>query len=368
MPANYIQGQQNQNLRQRVQFNLKSYWEALHRDSHAADAVRQDSQKANEDLHRVELENSKYVTLSSTKKFRYYVAMVVLLAVYVIDTLLFGGVATMLAKSAFPNNDVMNYVVKIVTPLAFLTVEIYLALLIFEEKRPGVQQASGKKRINPWIIVGVIFALVMPALIISSHPDTVRLVNSSESLATLLSARLVGLTLVAFTVHAVVIFSGGYATEAKAFFLYRGEHKRLTNTIQKLNRAFEQYWQSVLGNYNAYSLELEAYNQQFPQTQISPLNFDGITRDFIRECISGGSEPEQIESVDRPQPAADPDGSVNAGNPHIYDEALDDEDTVVTPRSNNQNSSTEDNSADAENEYLRRILNKNMKDADDEVK
>ncbi|HSK73471.1 MAG TPA: hypothetical protein VK892_17365 [Pyrinomonadaceae bacterium] len=368
MPATYIQNQGNPAFRQRVQFNLSSFSESLHRDAHRADNARDESKKVSSDLSLLEGENRQFVTSSSSKITRYYVTAVIILAVYIIDTLLFGGVATLLAKSAFPDNDAMHYLVKFITPLAFLAIEIYLALLIYEKSQKRAQIGQNNSRMNLWIILGIIFALVMPALVISSHPDTVRLINSSESLAALLTTRLIGLTIVAFTVHAIVIFSGGHATEAKAFLLYRSKHKKLENQIQNLNRDFEQCYQSVINNYNAYSLELETYNQQFPNMRISPLNFDTVTRNFIRECLTGETGSDAAANTNQNQNRADSDVQPNAADPNL-NYANNHADNGFELNQPNQNGNqSESDSADGENEYLRSVLTRNIKDADDEVK
>jgi hypothetical protein len=380
MPALHVIRQTNQNAQMRAQTRMKGYSEDIHKAAHAADQVRQESTVGEDELALLEGHNTEFVSFTARQTSQQYLAMILLVAVYVIDTLLFGGVATLLAKSAFPGNPVMLYVVKIGVPMVFVGIEVYLSWLIYETRRKAAENTARRHAVNPWLFVGVIFALVMPVLVISSLTDTFRIFTAGDSLAKLLTARLIALTLAAFIVHSVVIFSGRFAVEAKAYFLYRSRHRRLRSLIQDRNRSFDLHCQSLVNSFNGYALDRETHFRQFPQVKISQLNLDSVTRELIRECMTGvataADESElPLENLrDQGDPHSNGSGAVypsevDEAGPAVANSAMRSNTIPFPPRAQSPTPAVEDRdeSLQAENEHLRQILTQRIRNADDEV-
>ncbi|MBX3291554.1 MAG: hypothetical protein KF881_01540 [Acidobacteria bacterium] len=372
MPATLLQRHNELSLRERVVSNLKRLSEALHRQAHEARIIRQESEKDGNDLTNLETNSPEFAAATPSEITGYYVVALAIVAIYILDILLFGGVANSLANIAFPGNESMLIVAKMAVPFVIITLEFFLAFLIYSRSQENTRAlANGAKRLNPYWIFGAILTLVMPALAIASHPDTVRLIHSGDSLGTLLLFKLVGLGLLAFAAHALVIFSGERGTKTKAFFYYRIMHRRLQNRLNDHNLNFDRLCLSVVGNWNAYSTEIESYNQRNPDTTIAPLNFDPTTRNFIEECVTGApaSEVEGDGDLSAPHYENGMNGNVQ-GQPATGDSGH--APFVYSAEGQSQNGSNNGRNSDhevenRENEFLRSVLTRRIRDAEDEV-
>lgn len=366
MPLRDIQLQENDNLRQSVLLNLNSYSESLVSNSSSARTFVQNRNSASKDLNSLERNNVKFVNLPATKVTGYYSTIAAFVAIYGLDVLLFGGVATKFAQKAFPDNEIMLYVIKFVSPLLILFLEFLLALKISQPKEQSTKIGTQKRRFSLWTFLGLVFALVMPLFIVSSDPDTVNVLNSDDSLATLLSVRLCGLLIVAFLAHGIVIFSGSFSSDTKAFLFFRYQRRKLANLITSLDEIIENYRQLVINAYNSYTLELATYNQQFPNNQIPRFEFDHITQQFIEEAFTGntnttlGSNENSAQTTPENTPEfTEPDTAT------VFDNSINN--NVSANETNANNAQDDANQVDGENEYLRSVLTRNIKDSEDEV-
>jgi hypothetical protein len=167
--------------------------------------------------------------------------------------------------------------------------DFLLALEISKAKEPSSNLKLKKGNYSGWTFIGLIFALVMPLFIIGSDPDTVTVLSGDDELNSLLIFRLCGLLIVAILAHGIVIFSGSFSADTKAFLFFRYQSRKLQNLINSFDEIIENYRQLIINTYNSYTLELATYNQQFPNNQIPRFEFDHITQQFIEEAFTGNS-------------------------------------------------------------------------------
>jgi hypothetical protein len=371
MPAAHIHEQEAEEIRHGTTTRLNDHFEVVQREAHRADEARFRRQRVARERGRLSGRNSNLTEVPSHLETRHYIALLLLAAIYVIDFFLFGGVANSLARASFPNSGVWLYFIKLLTPAAFLIFELYLATLIYESRsapRTGTAPRSG---FSLWLLIGVVFSLAMPAWIVASHPDTLKFLNGGSNQSALSLSRLIGVVIVAFAIHFVIIFSGRLAEEAKGFVLFQARVRRLNRQVQALDAEFGDAAQLVVNRFNRYYQDLHSYNQQNPGRVMPAAEFDAITRALVNELF--GREVIQTPApaaIGRDRQAATDRSQETQGNgarssyspPPPAPEP-------VSPNGHAPREVDNDDAggADGETEYLRRILSGRVRDADEEM-
>lgn len=386
MPAAYINNRQQQEGRREVEESLRSDVVIMHRDAHRADSSRSVSNKIYQELRQIENRHRKFMDATTGTRARCYLFVVVIVAVYFLDVMLFGGAANLLAKKSFPNNLIMYYAFKFAIPAVILAIELWLAILIYGKFTEEDEPLQRKTKINLWFLAGVVFALVMPLFIVASDPDILRYLNGGSNLETVLQFRLLGLFILAFIAHTLTIFTGKYSYEAKSLLLFRYDHRKLIRRVTDSDEDFETFAQSTVNHFNSYYAERQTFNGRYPQNQVPVAEFDVVARELINERF--GREviqtPIPANNANNRQEFSNNQHSTNGTNgsssnghqPSAVppaEETSSDNGSSYSPQSAQNPAETPESDesvnteTENENEYLRQTLSRRVRDADDEL-
>jgi hypothetical protein len=223
---------------------------------------------------------------------------VVVLGTYVLDVVLFGATAEYFAKENLGAAWVER--ARYAIPAVILLVEVVLSVQLHLAR----EEAAETRQYGALVVCGAlaaIFTLVMPAAVVATQLAS-RPPELGESDALALDAQLFVLVVLAFTAHALVVFTGRPGHAAKVTLAFRARHGFGRARLWMHERAYDRAAARTHDTYVEYTSARELHNASYPQAPLAPGPFTAATREVLRE-IAGY---EVIRLVDAPPEKASP--------------------------------------------------------------
>lgn len=256
---------------------MRSWKERCERAASAGHAV---SEKLNELQRKLEELKAAYPewTEHNARAMAGFLFIVVLpIATYFLDVLICGPTAEVLAERAFYGVASMVWVNRMMIPMAIVLLEIAISLKIYFAIRDAEIYHVVHKSLYLWYTVGILFALVMPSLVVSTI--LVQQSFESSSVQNALLWQLFGLVALTLAMHIMIIFGGHLAHEAKSFFTFKAKRASYVRGIKRSNRKHGRHARSFSASFDVFRTLLNEYRQEH-QDNYCPGPFDAITRKF----------------------------------------------------------------------------------------
>jgi hypothetical protein len=235
-------------------------------------------------------------------------------------------------------------------PAGIILVEIAIAIQLTSAREESSEYGNSSVGFWSWLAIGILFAAFMPVTVIATHLAA-NVDNTDPNLAAAFNWQAVGLAMLALVAHVSILFGGNLAHEAKAFLTFKVVQGSLRRQSRSQGAIFERHAQAACISFGAYMHRLAGHNPNYPGSRIEPGPFDVVTRSLINERYG-------YEIIQTPNGAVTNGGNGSQPPP-------------TPPSPENQGSTertSEENNADGENDYLRTILSRKMRDEDSEVR
>lgn len=328
----------------------------VHGHAHAAhlhEERRKSGQKTLEDLRT---QNPEFATLDQSKNAAYLVMLANLVAAYIIDCVLFGAAIDYFASLSFEDWPIALVVFRFVVPLAVIFIETNVAYHFAAAREEAAEYGKRPGQYWFWLGSGIVLALAMPAVGLGTH-----IVSNHDSangdLTWGLDVLTIGLAILAFCTHAGILFGGTQAHDSKAFVCFQFSNRRLRSDIQQVQRAYDRECRATRAAFAEYMRRLQSHNTTYLQDLIDAGPFDVIAREIVNKIFGY----EIIQAPAAANRTGDQTGNDDNGSQPPPNGAA-----APDPESASQSSG--ESAADGENEYLRTILNRKMRDDDSEVR
>jgi hypothetical protein len=228
--------------------------------------------------------------LSGRGKGNVALLVIWLVAVYCLDLLFSWNVAEFVAKQAFHGILWAMYLATFLFPLAYVTIEIVVndQTSIAKANADHFDRDRGKRLTwLAWLTLSLLLAMVMPIAYIAT--GLAGMANNGNSVFIWL---LGGLTLLAFLVHVMLIFSGDNMLAAKQrFFIMLGHnwrHRKMQKSYHGLMRSLGSL-QSLEQDYQSISADIGRFLPPEPPAPLVSYVLIYITQDYHH--LPFGEEP-----------------------------------------------------------------------------
>lgn len=345
---------------------------ATHTAVHRVAGLSRDIGQAETALTNLQTANAPLAQATADQFGGHLVLGLALPAAYAVDYFLFSPSVEFLVGGSLGRPAWEVELAKFVAPAAVLLVETGISILRAHAEDDAAAFGS-RRAFSFWTVMGLAMALVMPAFAIATQ------MAARESLSHATMLLIAALGLLAFLIHAVVLFGGQRFRSAKAFFLFKLQQMSARSRVRRLEDRRAQARENVTGTFSDYFQRLNAYNTAYSQARIEPGPFDATARREINDLFgyeiiqsppaAGGGNVGNAPSPGTPPPGAPP----NPPPPFVPPpppppppvRPAPPPPTATTATATGTSPNT--NAVDGENEYLRQILESRIRQADAEV-
>jgi len=393
---NLDQQQQLSGLRRQIGNLLRD----TQRQAHVSQSFSTKQKEAVLDLEQLEQSHPEFTDLTIERMVLYGVLFVALPIIYLIDLMLFFQTALVLSDYAFTYRSWMVTVFCYLIPALVLGIELGVASQMYAARQPQSGAGTNNLSYGKWFVLGLMLLIVMPTLVISTHP-ALEFWGQGDHLSKLLTWQLVGFVALVIVTHCFVIFGGDLAHNAKAYALFSGRRLALRQTIRRCEARHQQAAQTAVESFGTYLRMLDEYRRLDSNVPMAAGPFDSVTRNLINQLH--GYEVIKVSDADandnvhlersstkanengngRPLPplAESSDGAMPNGNRPVPAAPSDSSSTLpeAVERSSASLSrcipsqpivgiNADDAEPDGTEEYLRTLLTRQIRNAEGEVR
>jgi len=314
-----------------------------------ATARRLDRTAADSRLQELVRQHPELAQPNLRDTMRHWLSVCGLVAVLLFDCVISAPTAQYLAGTYLGIEGVGMFASVIAFALAVVLVELYFSVCRYSAREEG--EAS----FWLWQGAAIVMLLIMCGLVAATQLASAEAPDRDG----VFWLRCGALVLLAMILHGAVLFGGRYAHDGKAYVTFTLRRGGLSRQIALDGRVAEQAARRAGDVFGAYMAQLTAFNQAYPDARIDPAMFDRETQQLLEQhfgypVIETRTPPPrdnaQAPEGGRPAPPNGSDGNgshpvgVNAGTPPAAD------------------------AGDGENEYLRSLLNRRMREDEAEVR
>ena len=274
-------------LRRRMDRNRQ----ALYVSAGHADKAQSRIKEKEQELQRLTDANRETTEADFQQATTHTILAVSLLAVYVIDFLMFGPVAEFFADRNFAGWPVFIVAARILLPAAILILELCFSTqsyLAQEAKLDGWQSASVYWF---WTIVAAVFAIVMPAAVIATF-----LVTDAPFSPWVSGSLLIMLAALSLGGHLAVLFGRQQVLEALSFIAFRRRKSRLERQLRQFRDQLRRLSPMIAEPFREYEADLQNYNARYPDSIIHPKPFDALTYNVLIR-VFGKEETKRLDGA-----------------------------------------------------------------------
>jgi hypothetical protein len=253
-----------------------------HRQAHVAQNVTTKQQEAILDLQQLEESHPEFTDLTLDRIILHWILLAVIPIIYLIDVWLFFQTALTLAHYSFTYRLWMVNVACYLLPLLVLGIEVAVASQMYAARHPDSGLVANTLSSRKWFTLGLVLMIVMPTLVISTHPALGGW-GQGDHLSKLLTWQLGGFVALVIVTHFFVIFGGDLAHNAKAYAVFSCRRLSLRQTIRRCEAQHQQAAQAAVESFGAYWRMLDEYKRLDPDMPILAGPFDRVTRDLINK-------------------------------------------------------------------------------------
>lgn len=326
----------------------------LRRIAHQTQRTLDRKNENQEHLGRFEQMHPEFIPVTTHEIVRFFVFTLVIIAAYVSDLLMINQVAEYLTGMAFSGDKSAINIGRFIVPAVIILIEIGISELIVYARKYANQYVNRAPEL-PWILVGIVFLLIMPSILIATHLANTQGFNAEVK--EIFNWQAIGLVALALVSHSIVIFGGRPMHEAKAFGIFKAKQVLLRTRLWFLNRKYSRQCTKLIGTFSNYAELLTDYNGRFsPQIQAGP--FDRMTREVVNQLMGyeAIAMPSGLGNDSSAPPSTPLNSPVITGS--VYGDGSDP----------SQNRSEQAETPGIEEGYLRTILSRYQREADSEVK
>jgi hypothetical protein len=276
-----------------------------HRHAHQADRYARDQQEASTEVERIEETHPEFTDLGIGWSVLYWTLVAVLPIVYLIDLMLFYQTAVAISRYAFTHRTWMVGLACYLIPFLLIGVELYVASQMYAARHRESTADNLRRSQREWLTLAVVLMIVMPALVISTHPALASW-NSTDYQSRLLTWQLVGFVALVVVTHFAVLFGGDTAHNAKAYATFSGYRFWLRRKVQGNEAEYERGAQNAVETFRDYWETLNEHNHLNREAPIAAGPFDSVTRELINQRYG-------YEVIEAPR-AANAGNAAPAGN------------------------------------------------------
>jgi hypothetical protein len=269
--------------------------------------------------------------------------------------------------------EILSYLI----PLATLTLEVALAIRLADAREERGRQRE-EALWGAWA-GAIVAALVMPALIAATQIAAQPQRQSPRQFWTMVFTT-IGMVSLALVAHGFVLFGGSRLRDALAFPIFKTQELWLRGRNRRYGNHAELEAQAAVETFNAYRRDLDAHNARYPNSRITAGPFDRVTCDVINnrhpypiietapDRRSASGRPGRSDNNQPPRDNNDPSGGAPPPPPVAPTDGPGAERSQPGPPPVPAADDSDGAGVDGENEYLRRVLNRQVRDAEDEVR
>ncbi|HKO55717.1 MAG TPA: hypothetical protein VJ276_07545 [Thermoanaerobaculia bacterium] len=207
-------------------------------------------------------------------RIEYYLFLVGLVAIYVIDLLLFGVAAEYLAAAVGGARGSAAHLARYVVLAVFLAIELALGIRIERARRESRHFFGSALARKCWTALGLVVALMMP-LAAAGMARAAR--EAGDSLSFYLIAFL---GILSFTCHVLVLFGGRFTMEAKAHVVYAVSRLVGEKRAELADGRAKQARTLANAMFMSYAHALREHNARYKAVPSGP--FDAEVVDYLR--------------------------------------------------------------------------------------
>lgn len=260
-----------------------------------------------------------------------------MLAVYVIDVVLFAAVAEYFAKQSFAGSPFLAGMTRFLIPAAIVVIEMVLSMQRDAAYRESLEGFASRGRFWAWTAASIFCSLVMPAAVIAIFLSA----EGSDFTPWISIPLLITLAGLSLVCHVLMLFGGRLAMEGKSYLTFRMQQSSLQNRIRQHSRTYATHSQASADRFAAYLQDLNAYNATFTNARIEAGPFDKDTREVVNDVYgyevirtpAAGTAP-QTQVPQQTPPPPNPPTPPTDPTPDwrtIYDRQLRDQESEVRP-------------------------------------
>jgi hypothetical protein len=253
---------------------------AVLRYAHGARHAEESGRGSSQALRDHEETHPDFVRLHFRSVAVFLFLLVVLVAVWWVDFLLFSSTAEYFAGRVFHSWLWLVPIVCFFSPAILLLIEIGIGL-----QRDLARDEGGfgsNVRVLGWTAIGVLLAFVVPLAAVAATLAAQPSVSDSDATAAL-RMQTAALAILAFAGHLLVLFGGRYAHESKAFAAFKLSQLSLRAKVRLCERRARVMAEAAISAFKDYYHQREIHNAEFPEAPVEAGPFDALTRDFINE-------------------------------------------------------------------------------------
>ncbi|AFZ11536.1 hypothetical protein Cri9333_0590 [Crinalium epipsammum PCC 9333] len=337
MPDNFQVGKQRLDRERRTNV-LDQGLKGIHKHSHIAARAQKNNQEARQARHNQESDYSEFNQAGLRRINGYFFLILAIPAAYFMDFVILNRPVEYLVGLVFPEESKMMLVAKILMPLAILGLELYIATQLYFA-------LVGEAPQRLWKNIAHCMVIVMPVMVIVTFvPQHFKVFQTSSWW--IYALLLIALTILAGITHALVIFGGETAYEARSYFWFLWTNKRYRRIERQQDAKYRSEAAAGYAILTSYINNLNTFNRLYPEHAITAGPFDDITYRIMNQWAG-------YEILQRP-------GKPNNNPPHNPAPS-----PPNTPPTNNDEDATEE---DGKNEYLRTILSSRIRSEESEVR
>jgi hypothetical protein len=334
--------------------------------SHRSSEVQHQCQSLQGQLDQLSAMHPEWMTPNYRQIAGFGACLIFLLGVYILDYFLFTPVAEFLVGQSIRSSWQAIEIAKALTPATIIMLEVYIAVQIYFAREEAADY-GGKSAIWAWCAIGGVFALVMPCAAVATSLAAQLGINNDQG-ATAFRFLTGGLACLALVAHTAVLFGGHPAHEAKAYVFFRLKHGQLQRRLRNGRADIGRKSRGAGRVFTIYRNRLEQHNAAF-QPRIDPGPFDLITRSFLNEhfgyeVIQAPRNDDTQNAIDQP-PTTPVPGTDQA---HATEETNGRNNQARTTQPNNMSAGAAEPADNGEADYLRTILERQVRNDESEVR
>lgn len=314
-----------------------------------ATARRQDRNAADNRLQELIRHHPELAQPNLRETLRHWLSVCGLVAVVLFDCVISAPTAEYLAGTYLGIQGVRVFASVIAFAVAVVLVELYFSVCRYSAREEG--EAS----FWLWQGAAIVMLLIMSSLVAATQLASAEAPDRDG----VFWLRCGALVLLALLLHGAVLFGGRYAHDGKAYVSFTLRRGRLNRQIALDGRAAEQSARRAGDGFGAYMAQMTAFNKTYPDARIDPAMFDRETQQVLEQHFGY-----PVIETRTPPPRGD-DPAPEGGRPAAPNGS---DGNGSHPTGWNAGTPTAADDGDGENEYLRSLLNRRIREDEAEVR
>lgn len=327
----------------------------IRRDARLAERLTGEISAATEAVNNCDARNAQFVGQGAESVGRHLLALAAVPAAYLVDYFLLAPSIEFLVGGSDAEAGWTVSFAQAVTPAALLLIEAGIASrrALAEDEAAAYGQRGA---LWFWTGLGLLPPTIAATLAVATQLAKAQQEGLPQTLIFLALPAALGA--LAFLLHAFILLNSRLLHEAKAYAIFRAERAARQRKAARVTRAREQTIDDLSNALTEYLQRLQAYNTNFPDAPMEPGPFDAMARREVNRLM--GYEFIQDPEANRGNAAA----PASSQDPTVNQHAQSTEAQTSVPQTPAE---ARPANSSGEEEYLRTILTRTVRERDSEV-